>query len=392
MKNILFFILLMTMPLYGQVKFSEGTYIDNKDNLHQVLIKDFDWLNSPSEIIVKIENTEKTLPIKEIKEFSVNDKKYIRYTGDLEISSKKINYISKEPNFIFENRTVFLKEEYNGEVKLYSYKSDDFNNYFYSINNSPLELLSYKRYYIPSSAKTVNKNTYQNTLSKNFSCGNLRYVVNYSTDELVRFFDKYSSCKNLVRKDFKDKKIRNTKNFTITAGITMNTPDFSIDARDFSTTTNSGSSFGATLGLEYFLPINNNKWSLNADLNYINIESSASRYNNNVYIKFSEIQVLLNARHYMYINDGSRFFVSAGLNTSIINPVLKEDFIQNYANYSDSYTKNITANFVFGVGYKYNNLGFDVRYSSNNGFIDGHNLKASYKLLSLRLTYDIFKF
>ena len=121
----------MTIPLYGQVTFSEGTYIDNKDTSHQVLIKDLDWLNSPSEIIIKVDNIEKALPIKDVKEFSVNDKKYIRYTGNLEVSSQKINNISKDPNFIFDNRTVFLKEEYDGEVKLYSYKSDDFNNYFY---------------------------------------------------------------------------------------------------------------------------------------------------------------------------------------------------------------------------------------------------------------------
>lgn len=384
----------MTIPLYGQVTFSEGTYIDNKDTSHQVLIKDLDWLNSPSEIIIKVDNIEKALPIKDVKEFSVNDKKYIRYTGNLEVSSQKINNISKDPNFIFDNRTVFLKEEYDGEVKLYSYKSDDFNNYFYSINNSPLELLLYKRYYIDSSGKTIYKNTYQNTLSKNFSCGNLKYSINYTTNELTRFIDKYSSCKNFVKKDTKDSKIRNIKKFRITAGIAMNTPSFSIETRDYNvSSTNDGSSFGATLGLEYFLPINNNKWSLNADLNYINIEShSTGTVYNNVNIKLSEIQVLLNARHYMYINDGSRFFVSLGINTSIINPVLTEDFTQNYANYSDTYERNVAANFVYGIGYKYNNLGFDVRYFTNNRFISGQNLRGNFNIFSLRLTYDIFKF
>ncbi|MEG0696572.1 MAG: outer membrane beta-barrel protein, partial [Algoriella sp.] len=200
--------------------------------------------------------------------------------------------------------------------------------------------------------------------------------------------------KNFVKKDTTDSKIRNTKKFRITAGIAMNTPDFSIETRDYNvSSTNDGSSFGATLGLEYFLPINNNKWSLNADLNYINIEShSTGTVYNNVNIKLSEIQVLLNARHYMYINDGSRFFVSLGINTSIINPVLTEDFTQNYANYSDTYERNVAANFVYGIGYKYNNLGFDVRYFTNNRFISGQNLRGNFNLFSLRLTYDIFKF
>ena len=122
----------------------------------------------------------------------------------------------------------------------------------------------------------------------------------------------------------------------------MNTPSFSIETRDYNvSSTNDGCSFGATLGLEYFLPINNSQWSLNADLNYINIEShSTGTVYNNVNIKLSEIQVLLNARHYMYINDGSRFFVSLGINTSIINPVLTEDFTQNYANYSGVVSHN----------------------------------------------------
>lgn len=153
MKRIILYFLLFLTSLYNaQVKFEKG-YIITKDNeKKEVLIKNIDWVNSPSEFIYKTDD--ESIDLKgnpsNIKEFKVYGfSKYISFTGLVDASSSDLSKLSNQSEPENKNVTAFLKEIVSGDKKLYLYQgSQNSNIYFYSDSEtSEIKPLIYKKYH-----------------------------------------------------------------------------------------------------------------------------------------------------------------------------------------------------------------------------------------------------
>lgn len=135
MKKQLLLLLTVCLSLsgYSQITFEKGYYIDNANEKTDCLIKNNDWKNSPTEFDYKLaaDTEPKRLNTKSVKEFGIHTKsKYIRYTGNIDVSSDNLDRISDDKNPVFESQTLFLKVLQEGKANLYLYDIEGMRRFF----------------------------------------------------------------------------------------------------------------------------------------------------------------------------------------------------------------------------------------------------------------------
>ena len=94
MKKLLLVLLVFSLQfISAQIKFEKGYLITNDGERKEVLIKNKDWLNNPTEFTYKIaESTEEiTGNIANVKEFQVYGyNKLVRYKGKVDVSANNL--------------------------------------------------------------------------------------------------------------------------------------------------------------------------------------------------------------------------------------------------------------------------------------------------------------
>lgn len=378
----------MGLNTISQIRFEKGYIINNSNQKVEYLIKNWDWLNNPSEITYKKTeiSEEKTASIKTIREFGIyNISKYIKVSVNIDRSNNhllsKIDY-SKEPKF--KEEVVFLKTLVEGKSNLYSYTDGNLIRFFFKKDNLKIEPLVFKRYK-NSENKISTNNKYKQQLWLNLKCENITYNsfkhIDYKEADLILFFKNYSKCKNFKYINFK--KINNKSlfnlnlrvginNATLSTGNTINKskkryPDF-------------GNELSLRLGVEaeIILPFNKNKWSIIIEPTYQTFKSEAN--NSNLLADYNSIELPIGIRHYIHLNNESKFFANGSFiidysNGKVIGLDVKSGF-----------------NLGFGVGYKKNDkYSVELRYHTNrNLFYNYLNVYSNYKTMSLIFSYTLF--
>lgn len=398
MKRI---ILLTGLIMFGvfnaQIKFEKGYFINNSGQKNEVLIKNLDWKNNPTEFEYKTEENSKVNKetIKNIQEFSVGtNQKFIREDVSIDTSSEDLNKISSEKNPVFIKQTVFLKYIIEGKASLLSYTGTLSNTkrYFYTVDKNKAQQLIYKPYLVENNQITYN-DEYKKQILTDLKCDiNNTDIssVNYKQKDLTNIFIKYNECSNAEVTNFsKVNKKKDLVNLSIRPGVVFSSFDIT-NYYDRKIDFGSQTTFRLGLELEFILPFNKNKWSIFVEPNYqyfkANTEFIINEKIRERSIDYKAIQIPIGIRHYFFINDKSKIFLNIAGAPSIS--------LSSKIVFSDDPKANKTSTgvpMVLGAGYKYNDkFGVEFRYSNESLINNYLNWDSSYKTVSVILGYTLF--
>ncbi|MGO3237572.1 MAG: outer membrane beta-barrel protein [Psychroflexus halocasei] len=390
---------------YAQITFEEGYFINNSGQKTTCLIKNVDWKNTPTQIEYKLqENDEAQLKsIETLNEFGINGiSKYIKAKVEIDRSSKNINRLSQNRNPIFSEENLFLKVLVEGQANLYEYNDGNLLRYFYSLKDSEIKQLIYKKY------KTVNgdvseNNRYRQQLWSDLSCDGfdqqkLEYI-NYSKRDLVKQFTKFNDCVESDYINFNAKDKRDFFHLTIKPRFNISSLTFGnslsdIDPIEFDDETG----FGIGIDLEFVLPFNKNKWAITLEPAYQSFKSESSSPTDNIVgdervaiVDYSSIEIPIGLRHYFYINKKSAIYLNAAyvMDFSMSSSV---EFTRKDGSNLNTIEVKKGNNIAFGAGYQYNKkFSLEFRYQTNRDILDSYEYWSSdYSSMSFILGYQIF--
>ena len=397
-KPLLFLLLTFFTTAFSQIRFEKGYLINNQNEKSEVLIKNEDWLNNPTQFTYKISEdaAPKTAFMSEVKEFGVNNfSRYIRYKGLIDQSTDNLQILSlkKEPEW--EEKTVFLKELATGKRNLYVYNDRLVRRFFFSDEDTEITQLIYKRYFVDEfRIGYLSNNEYQSQLAKSFAGENLDKKINslpYKADSLTKFFKK-SNAADSSSTLYDDP--NSSVNLYVKPGISFSTANLKIEDGsplnvDF------GSKVSPRFGveLEYVFPFNKNKWSIFIEPNYQSYKQTAlSATNNPAEIEYNSVQLPIGIKHYLFLTKDSKLFLE------IFGTIADAKIGNNYIKYGipgttaeKEFELKADLSFGGGIGYSYKNKYLlSMKYSSKD-LSKGYNFfNVPLNTFSLSAGYNIF--
>ncbi|WP_196890439.1 porin family protein [Aureivirga marina] len=400
-KQILFLLMtVLSLSCYAQITFDKGYYIDNNNQKVECFIKNVQWRSSPFKFEYKLTedgNSEKAT-IATVKEFGIyNDFKYIRMIVDMDRSNNNINDLtySKEP--VFEKEELYLKVLVEGEYTLYQYSERNLKRYFYNKENEEIKQLIFK-VYRDSEGKIQENNEYKRQLFADLKCPDFKMSkfakLKYRKDDLTDYFVEYNNCNNLEFFNFEKKKKRDLINLTIRPRLNNATLLLEKPSSHSSINVKFENKISASLGLEaeFIFPFNRNKWSLIVESAFQQFNSDQDFYLENSYeknitakFKYTSIEATFGIRHYMFLNENSKFFVNAIYGFDVYSKS-SIDFTINGTPYN--LEVEALGNLGAGVGYKQNDkYSVELRYLVNRNVLGNDTWSSEYRTLSLIFGY-----
>jgi hypothetical protein len=394
--------LLTVNNVIGQIEFEKGYFIDNDGIQTECLIKNMAWASNPKEYSYKIgaEGEVKRNTIKETSEFCIyNQVKYVRAEVEIDCSSLDVNRLSKQRTPEWSIETLNLQVVIEGGACLYLYKDGKMVKFFYSVNNTDIKQLVYKKYIKEDKVTTLINKRYQNQLWTDLRLEGVTMSsvtnISYKVTSLSNYFKKYNEqkgSKNIVYKNnLKGNGVN--LNLKLQAGIYSSTFEISNSINhenlDF------GSSLRVRLGceLEMILPFYNNKWSIFIDPTYSRFNSETNTKNFwgdpiKVEADLHAFKMSFGIRHYFYLNDNSKVYINLTIPYySNYNSVIDYEEGEDLTNMNSS-----SYGFLgVGIGYIYKRFGAEVRrdpdrdmmseYIYWDGEMPEYSFTISYRLL-----------
>lgn len=135
--------------------------------------------------------------------------------------------------------------------------------------------------------------------------------------------------------------------------------------------------------LEFILGFNKNKWAIIVEPTYQYFKADGEERTNlsNTDVDYKSIEFPVGIRHYLFLNNNSKFFI----NGSFIYNIILNSNVRNL----DAY---LNGNMGFGIGYNLNNkYSIEFRSYTNKNILYGYNdWSSEYKTLSIIFGYKIF--
>ncbi len=376
-----------------------------RDQKTDVLIKNIDWKNNPTEFEYKLseDSESENATIKTVKEFGIyNVSKFSRHLVNIDRSSGNLDLLSEDSSPRFKEEELFLEVLIEGKANLYLYNDGNITRYFYSKDDSKIEQLIFKKYLTPNNNIGTNEG-YKQQLWNDLKCSafTMRKVenVDYRKNELVSFFEDYNKCHNQDYINFEEKQQKDLFNLNIRPGF--NYSSLSIynkvtSAKD----TDFDNEFGFRLGIEgeFIMPFNKNKWAIILEPTYRNYKSEQSQESGSVSggilvskVDYKSIELPIGVRHYLYFNDNSKLFLNASYVVDLNLDSTLEFFRQDGSMHSslDIKPKGVIA---LGVGYKFKDkYSIEMRYhTSRELLVDYAYWRSDYETISMVFGYSLF--
>tara|TARA_R100001369_G_scaffold64797_1_gene92038 strand:+ start:119 stop:1309 length:1191 start_codon:yes stop_codon:yes gene_type:complete len=381
--------------MIAQVSYDVGYIIDNSGNKIDCFIKDLDWSNTPTEFQYKLTKDSKEITIgtlNSIKAFGIgNHTKYTNATVSIDRSPTKVANMSRnyEPDFITE--TVFLKWLVEGSANLYEYQDNQIQRFFYNTDIIKIEQLIYKKFLLNSNSVSIN-NSFKKQIYDNLKCETLfisdSKLLNYSDNDLVDFFQKYNVCTNKESRVYEGLKNKGKINLSAKIGYFSSSLNIDYDEGFLgpqdrqSAELDSKSSIRIAAEVEYVLPLNNNKWSIFLEPGYQSYNASETysggdfaTFEQTVTVDYQYVDVPFGLRHYMFLNNNSKLFVSAAF-VFVLDLSKKVDYEDN--NGSIDLPIKSSSSLCFGLGFNYlNRFSIEARLSTPRDITSGDILFTS---------------
>jgi hypothetical protein len=393
--------------LFAQTKFQKGYFIDNNNNRTECLIKNVDGINNPTKFSYKISEyaETKSAEMPAVKKFGIYEVlKFIRADVNIDLTDNGYNLsvlnYNKDPEW--QQKQLFLKVLVEGKASLYYYETQGIKRFFYATHaNDSIRELIYKDYFDSTSDSQLKTNTaYRKQLSQDVLCNyadvNTLQNLEYKINPMEAYFKHYNECVNSSFVQYDKKKNNGHFNFGIFAGADAAAMRVNNDYANiyFTFSRKISPAFGVYIG--YTFPWNNNKWQVLLEPTFHSFNQTGNAFSstgnpisvNNVSANYSVIDFPLGLRYYMFLNDDSKFFVSAFANSSA-SLKFKKMLVPLYN--LPAHPLGVTP--AIGIGYNYNRFSFEGRYYFNQNLIsvfDNANWNTRYNRLSLMLGYRIW--
>ncbi len=371
----------------AQIDFEPAYFINNAGAKTSCFIRNVDWKNNPTSFEYKLteDGVAETAMIANVKEFKVNgEARYIREVVKMNRSSDSNNSLDSDKTIQFNDEQVFLKTISEGEAKLYYFEENNLRRFFFSVADSEIEPLIYKRYikneqFVSQGfRKSVNKigtvGTYKQQLWNDLKCDGLsrNYInsVKYELSDLNELFEKYNRCKDPLYRQDEDKNAQFEFNVTARPGLdytSLSVTNTAASTRNVDFDQQLGFRLG--IELEGYLPFNKNKWSFIAEPTYHSYKSEKeippTGFSNNssvAVVDYKSIEIPLGFRHYMYLSDSSSLFLNVGY---VIDIPLSSTVTYTTSGNNTVVEFGSNGSFCFGMGFKYDNkISIEARYLS----------------------------
>lgn len=383
---------IVSFNCYSQIKFEKGYFIDNEGKRIESFIKNNDWKNNPKEFEYKLAENSETLTatIENIQEFSVDYLKFKRFAVKIDRSGEGFNDLSKtkDPEFIEE--TLFLKSLIEGKANLYSYEEGKLSRFFFNVDDAEVTQLIHKSY--QASAGKIGKNDrYKQQLAIYLQCESLGMKevksIEYKKDALIKYFVKYNKCVDSDYVSFEEKHSRDIFNLNIRPGLSLSSLSVNniyTDGRD----TDFGYNLGSRMGveMEFILPYNKNKWAIVVEPTYQSFKTTKETELQTATVDYKSIELPLGIRHYFFLNEGSKIFMTA----AYVFDFSYDSYIE-FSKGSDLEIKTRN-NLNVGLGYNYRNkYSLEFKYGMERDILQHYIYWLSgYNSYSLIFGYKLF--
>ncbi len=390
---ICLFLFIISFSSYSQISFEDGYYVTNSNQKINCQIKNIDWIDTPTQFKYRLSEdaVPKTLTIDSVKEFGIdNESRYVRFTVDIDRSAEKTEKLSKNKNPEFHKEQLFLKLLIKGKASLYVYKEYGLWRFFYSVNDSEVVQLVYKKFL--KDHKIGENNYYKQQLWNNLKCREIDQSdlekTSYNQKDLTALFIKYNKCKNVQPIDFEHKPERNAFNLNIRPGVNNSSLELTDVVRKYDMRfEETGFRIGAEM--EFILPFNKNKWAIIIEPTYQYFKTEKEvpfQYISPVKVDYKSIEIPIGLRYYLFLNPKSKLFVNASAVYDLpMNSQISFPFVPDVPITSRN-------NLAFGLGYKYNKkYSIEIRYQTGREILgDSEDWNSKYTTASILLGYTLF--
>jgi hypothetical protein len=401
MKNYtlaLFLFLATTSSIFAQITFEKGYFITANGTKTECFIKNEDWENNPSKFEYKLtkDGDSQLIRLPNLKTVEIYDAfKYEKHTVPYNDSDRSIGKLTYQRSPKFEDTTLMLRVLLEGKATLFSYVDGDKRAFYFKKDDGLIQPLIYNVYTNENRAILYNKR-YQQQLLTELPCGAISEKkitrVDYQASDLKAFFTAYNECKgaNYVAFSKAKKGVSHLKAFAgAYSGSAVS--DLGISSF-FSAGAETEAGWSPTFGveLEYVFPFNQNKWSVFVAPNYNTYEGESEFLDLSVQrrykLEYSAIQVPVGFRHYMFLNNTSKLFLSG----AVLFDLLLDARGSGNVNFEKDEFRT-SGGFSFGLGYTYDKYSVEVRYIPNRELLE-NNARSSIKLeqFGITLGYTIF--
>lgn len=386
---------------FAQVQYEKGYIIDKNNKRTECFIKNMDWKDNPSVITYKL--TSSGSPVKgdatTVKEFAIgNTIKYVGANVKVDLLNKPTVGTQSELDPVWTRENLFLKVLLEGKAKLYGYKKDKVERFFYSFNDSLINPLTYKQ--IHKASTLIKNNDFRQQLWDKLRLPNTTWevtkTVNYTENELKNYFKTYNGNfpePIVERINVKSKKLY--LNLRLTPGVNFSSADLTIaegtDKEKYPNLKfNTKPSLRIGMEAELIIPFNNYKWGILFEPNFQSYKAEVAYGTEPTTIDYKSVEFPIGLRYYMNSYKESKFFVNAlFIPSAAINFDSKIDYYSHKEIINDHpLTIETVGNMALGVGYVHKKFSLEARYFTSKNIIKSYNYDvADYNRFAFILGY-----
>ncbi len=401
MHKTIFFtcILLFFQTIHSQ--YQEG-YIITKNGENKLgLIKNQNWNNNPERIYFKTDSKtpEQTIELSRLSEFGIgNDIKFVISEVDLEMSSDKINNLTRDKRPVFEKKTIALRKLIEGKISLFEYQFSNGTRYYVKKIDGNFEPLVFKKYLASGNRVGTNEH-YKQQLSLLFSDKSDELQkdlerLSYSRKSISKIISKYNLLNNSNSISYTEKiKSKAKLNIALFGGLEQTSVSY-----QFPNVATLNPAFDdisrSILGAELELLVLNNKlgifsgYSIKSKVSEsVVIQTSVEDITQTATLSFNNNTVFFGARGYIPTVKNLNLVINAGISVETVNNF---SLTFDISRIEENFKRNSGSEF-FGVGLEYKKVFAEARFFSNRMFAENvsNNVSVDNSNVNFRLGYKI---
>ena len=401
MHKTIFFtcILLFFQTIHSQ--YQEGYIITKNGDNKLGLIKNQNWNNNPERIYFKTDSKtpEQTIELSRLSEFGIgNDIKFVISEVDLEMSSDKINNLTRDKRPVFEKKTIALRKLIEGKISLFEYQFSNGTRYYVKKIDGNFEPLVFKKY-LESGNRVGTNEHYKQQLSLLFSDKSDELQkdlerLSYSRKSISKIISKYNLLNNSNSISYTEKiKSKAKLNIALFGGLEQTSVSY-----QFPNVATLNPAFDdisrSILGAELELLVLNNKlgifsgYSIKSKVSEsVVIQTSVEDITQTATLSFNNNTVFFGARGYIPTVKNLNLVINAGISVETVNNF---SLTFDISRIEENFKRNSGSEF-FGVGLEYKKVFAEARFFSNRMFAENvsNNVSVDNSNVNFRLGYKI---
>jgi len=409
-----FLLIVCVISSYSQVKFEKGYYISDTGSRVDCLIKNRDWKYNPNSFSFKLTDSSEvqTGSIDTVMEFAIlGVSKYVKHAVLMDRSSNSLRDMSTVRSAVFNEEELFLEVLIEGDASLFRFKEGNLDRYFFSVNNSQIRQLVYKRFMGARGTDVINydknlileNSRYKQQLWNALKCDVITQssinVVDYFKKDLVKFFLRYNKCHNSLAENYEEFKGQDSFHISVKVGAYNSSLSLSNSESTYFDMIDFGSQVGYSLGVEteFVMPFNNRKWgfgvganfqSFSAEKEVLYVNLTTLKKTTMVSVDYKSIEVPFSLRYYMFLNQKSKLFIDASY---IVDVTMSSSL---YADRKDLLDLDVKSrnNVGLGLGYKFDDkYSVEFKINSSRNILGNYSFwDSNYNKTSIAVGYTLF--